>query len=169
MEEASNCPICFVRRKNVLFSCGHGTCESCKSLATAGIEPRSRNSLDTALSTMLSQGNQLTGYELTSYHSKIVVLKNNELLSPRQTADEGEPGPRTKEERSPEDEITKERLENLEKRIAEMEEATNCPICFVRRKNVVFSCGHGTCENCGKTLKICPICRKTIRKRTKFY
>ena len=38
---------------------------------------------------------QLTGYEMTSYDSKIVVLKNDELPSPRQTADEGEPGPRT--------------------------------------------------------------------------
>ena len=86
---------------------------------------------------------QLTGYEMTSYDSKIVVLKNDKLPSPRQTADEGEPGPRKKEERSPEDEITKERLENLEKRISEMEEATNCPICFVRRKNIIFKCGHG--------------------------
>ena len=45
------------------------------------------------------------------------MLKNDELPSPRETAAEGEPGPRTKEESSPEDEIAKERLENVEKRI----------------------------------------------------
>ncbi|KAK2710926.1 E3 ubiquitin-protein ligase MIB2-like isoform X2 [Artemia franciscana] len=62
-----------------------------------------------------------------------------------------------------------ERLQYLEKRVAEMEEATSCPICLEKRKNVAFSCGHGTCESCAQTLKTCHMCRKPILKRISLY
>lgn len=42
---------------------------------------------------------------------------------------------------------------------------TMCPVCFDRIKNMVFLCGHGTCQMCGDQIEGCPICRKTVEKR----
>lgn len=42
---------------------------------------------------------------------------------------------------------------------------TTCPVCFDRLKNMVFLCGHGTCQMCGDQIEGCPICRKTVEKR----
>lgn len=42
---------------------------------------------------------------------------------------------------------------------------TMCPVCFDRIKNMVFLCGHGTCQMCGDQIDGCPICRKTVEKR----
>ncbi|XP_067011890.2 E3 ubiquitin-protein ligase MIB2 [Anabrus simplex] len=62
-----------------------------------------------------------------------------------------------------------ERLRYLESKIAEIEEAHCCGICMERRRNVVFLCGHGACEKCSTTLKICHMCRKTITKKINLY
>nr|CAD7261111.1 unnamed protein product [Timema shepardi] len=62
-----------------------------------------------------------------------------------------------------------ERLRYLETKIAEIEEAHCCSICMERRRNVVFLCGHGACEKCSTTLKICHMCRKTITKKINLY
>ncbi|KAK7791090.1 hypothetical protein R5R35_000511 [Gryllus longicercus] len=62
-----------------------------------------------------------------------------------------------------------ERLRYLESKIAEIEEAHCCSICMERRRNVVFLCGHGACEKCSTTLKICHMCRKTITKKINLY
>ena len=42
---------------------------------------------------------------------------------------------------------------------------TQCPVCWDRRKNCVFLCGHGTCQLCGDKVTECPICRKTVENR----
>uniref|UniRef100_A0A453RHQ3 RING-type domain-containing protein n=1 Tax=Aegilops tauschii subsp. strangulata TaxID=200361 RepID=A0A453RHQ3_AEGTS len=31
-----------------------------------------------------------------------------------------------------------------------------CPICWSEAKNLAFGCGHQTCADCGKDLKVCP-------------
>jgi len=62
-----------------------------------------------------------------------------------------------------------ERLRYLETKIQEIEEAHCCSICMERKRNVVFLCGHGACEKCSQTLKICHMCRKTITKKINLY
>lgn len=62
-----------------------------------------------------------------------------------------------------------ERLRYLEAKIQEIENAHCCFICMERKKNVVFLCGHGACENCSQTLKICHMCRETITKKINLY
>lgn len=42
---------------------------------------------------------------------------------------------------------------------------TMCPVCFDRIKNMVFLCGHGTCQMCGDKIDGCPICRRSVEKR----
>lgn len=66
-------------------------------------------------------------------------------------------------------------IKQLEKQLEEIdEEKSSCPICFHQinqeRKWIVFCCGHRTCAECYKQLKVekawghktCPICRSVI-------
>eukprot|EP00850_Spirogloea_muscicola_P020641 SM000222S06982 [mRNA] locus=s222:104396:107528:+ [translate_table: standard] len=45
----------------------------------------------------------------------------------------------------------------------------NCPVCFDNTKDLAFQCGHQTCQDCGKDLKSCPICRAQIQQRFRLY
>ncbi|XP_078163183.1 E3 ubiquitin-protein ligase RGLG2-like [Carex rostrata] len=45
----------------------------------------------------------------------------------------------------------------------------DCPICWAEAKNLAFGCGHQTCAECGKELRICPICQRQITTRIKLY
>ncbi|KAI3503503.1 hypothetical protein L1887_31946 [Cichorium endivia] len=40
-----------------------------------------------------------------------------------------------------------------------------CPICLTNPKDMAFGCGHQTCHECGETLQLCPICRRSIETR----
>uniref|UniRef100_A0A0E0QKM6 RING-type domain-containing protein n=1 Tax=Oryza rufipogon TaxID=4529 RepID=A0A0E0QKM6_ORYRU len=44
-----------------------------------------------------------------------------------------------------------------------------CPICWLEAKNLAFGCGHQTCSDCGKDLKVCPICQREISTRIRLY
>jgi len=46
---------------------------------------------------------------------------------------------------------------------------TSCPVCLDRLKNLIFLCGHGTCQACGDRIVECPICRKPVEKRILLY
>lgn len=56
-----------------------------------------------------------------------------------------------------------------EAELARMQEELLCAICEDQRKNLVFQCGHETCERCGEFLDHCPICRQPIQVRIKRY
>lgn len=53
----------------------------------------------------------------------------------------------------------------LEKQLQEIKDQTVCAVCLDRRKNMIFLCGHGSCQLCGDKLSDCPLCRKPIEKR----
>ncbi|KAJ7514307.1 hypothetical protein O6H91_23G038200 [Diphasiastrum complanatum] len=44
-----------------------------------------------------------------------------------------------------------------------------CPVCFAMPKDLAFNCGHQTCQECGRNLSNCPICRQMISARIKLY
>ncbi|KAG2579570.1 E3 ubiquitin-protein ligase RGLG2-like [Panicum virgatum] len=44
-----------------------------------------------------------------------------------------------------------------------------CPICWNQAKDLAFGCGHQTCSDCAKDLKVCPMCQKAISVRLKLY
>ncbi|GIL74293.1 hypothetical protein Vretifemale_4339 [Volvox reticuliferus] len=44
-----------------------------------------------------------------------------------------------------------------------------CPVCWERRKGLVFGCGHQTCCSCGEKLAACPICREPVSLRIRVY
>ncbi|EDV97630.1 GH16977 [Drosophila grimshawi] len=56
-------------------------------------------------------------------------------------------------------------VQKLKQQLQDIKEQTMCPVCFDRIKNMVFLCGHGTCQMCGDQIEGCPICRKTVEKR----
>lgn len=56
-------------------------------------------------------------------------------------------------------------VQKLQQQLQDIKEQTMCPVCFDRTKNMVFLCGHGTCQMCGDQIEGCPICRKTVEKR----
>lgn len=53
----------------------------------------------------------------------------------------------------------------MKQQLDEYRELTVCPVCLDRRRNMIFLCGHGTCQQCGDRLKECPICRKAIKDK----
>ncbi|XP_065199147.1 E3 ubiquitin-protein ligase mib1-like [Sycon ciliatum] len=53
----------------------------------------------------------------------------------------------------------------LQQQLEDIRDQTQCPVCMDRRKNLIFLCGHGTCQMCGDRMKECPICRKPIEQR----
>ncbi|XP_020586155.1 E3 ubiquitin-protein ligase RGLG5-like [Phalaenopsis equestris] len=44
-----------------------------------------------------------------------------------------------------------------------------CPICLYQHKDLAFGCGHQTCYNCGKDLRLCPVCKNVISTRIRLY
>lgn len=57
----------------------------------------------------------------------------------------------------------------LEGKMRKLEETIVCCICVERKKNVIFLCGHGTCQSCAQQLKTCPICQKPIEKKIPIF
>lgn len=57
----------------------------------------------------------------------------------------------------------------LEAKVRELEDTLNCGICMERQRNIIFMCGHGSCDDCAKNLQDCHICRRTITNRINVY
>ena len=57
----------------------------------------------------------------------------------------------------------------LKQELADIKEQTMCPVCLDKLKNMVFLCGHGTCQICGDRVSECPICRKIVERRIQLY
>ena len=48
-------------------------------------------------------------------------------------------------------------------------EAMMCEICFERKRDSIFLCGHGTCSVCCKALRECHLCRQPIEQIIKIF
>jgi E3 ubiquitin-protein ligase mind-bomb len=60
-------------------------------------------------------------------------------------------------------------LQKLQQQLQDIKDQTCCPVCMDRLKNMIFLCGHGTCQMCGDRMQECPICRKAVEKRILLY
>ncbi|KAK2559836.1 E3 ubiquitin-protein ligase MIB2 [Acropora cervicornis] len=63
--------------------------------------------------------------------------------------------------------VTKYR--KLEEKLRLLEESSQCCICTERKKNVVFQCGHGTCQYCAYRLETCHMCLKEITRKIQTF
>ncbi|GAB1601619.1 E3 ubiquitin-protein ligase MIB1-like isoform X2 [Argonauta hians] len=60
-------------------------------------------------------------------------------------------------------------IQKLQQQLQDIKDQTCCPVCMDRLKNMIFLCGHGTCQMCGDRMAECPICRKSVEKRILLY
>ena len=61
-------------------------------------------------------------------------------------------------------------LERMKRRKEKMlEHASMCCVCWSRKKQVAFKCGHCTCELCADKVTVCPQCRHPIDMRIKLF
>ncbi|XP_060065231.1 E3 ubiquitin-protein ligase MIB1-like isoform X1 [Ylistrum balloti] len=60
-------------------------------------------------------------------------------------------------------------IQKLQQQLQDIKDQTSCPVCMDRLKNMIFLCGHGTCQMCGDRMAECPICRKSVEKRILLY
>lgn len=60
-------------------------------------------------------------------------------------------------------------IQKLQQQLQDIKDQTSCPVCMDRLKNMIFLCGHGTCQMCGDRMAECPICRKAVEKRILLY
>jgi len=60
-------------------------------------------------------------------------------------------------------------VNQLKQQLLDMKEQIMCPVCMDRKRNLVFMCGHGTCQFCGDRVDECPMCRKPIEKRVLLF
>uniref|UniRef100_A0A0L8FS13 RING-type domain-containing protein n=2 Tax=Octopus bimaculoides TaxID=37653 RepID=A0A0L8FS13_OCTBM len=60
-------------------------------------------------------------------------------------------------------------IQKLQQQLQDIKDQTCCPVCMDRLKNMIFLCGHGTCQMCGDRMAECPICRKAVEKRILLY
>lgn len=44
-----------------------------------------------------------------------------------------------------------------------------CSVCMERGREVVFQCGHQSCELCSNKLVVCPYCRVPISAKIKLF
>ncbi|XP_031565501.1 uncharacterized protein LOC116300724 [Actinia tenebrosa] len=68
-----------------------------------------------------------------------------------------------------EDMDAKEKLQSTEKKLKKLEEMVTCCVCLERKKNIIFSCGHGACQVCAEHLSVCAICKKEIQKKIAIF
>lgn len=64
---------------------------------------------------------------------------------------------------------TEDENDRLKQQLNDMHERSICPVCLDRYKNMIFLCGHATCQYCGDRLLECPICRKKVEQRILQY
>ena len=57
----------------------------------------------------------------------------------------------------------------LAAKVQDYEEKYLCSICMENQKSIVFLCGHGACAACSDTIKMCHMCRTTIKQRIIMY
>jgi len=79
------------------------------------------------------------------------------------------PNPSTSTMNNGQKDTTHSDVQKLQEQLNDIKEQTMCPVCLDRLKNMIFLCGHGTCQMCGDRMSECPICRKTVERRILLY
>ncbi|XP_030838657.1 E3 ubiquitin-protein ligase MIB1 [Strongylocentrotus purpuratus] len=139
------CVVCSDKMASVLFHpCSHMcACDGCGSLMKKCVQCRS--DIEKTVPFVVCCGGKGKGLDDVGSLVVVVVVKpvkmNNTNL-----------------------EVTK-----LKQQLHDIKEQTVCPVCLDRIKNMIFLCGHGTCQLCGDRMSECPICRKPVEKRILLY
>lgn len=136
------CLVCSDQKASMLFEpCGHVcACEKCATLMKKCVECRVKIDKMTPILA-------LNNINESILNDKSTILSTSTNCTSRESSD----------------------VQKLQQQLNDMKEHTTCPICLDKFKNMIFLCGHGTCQMCGDRMNECPICRKEIQKRILLY
>ncbi|XP_076762886.1 E3 ubiquitin-protein ligase MIB1-like isoform X2 [Xylocopa sonorina] len=151
------CVVCSDRKAGVLFRpCGHMcACDSCAALMKKCVQCRAQIQHIIPLSICCGGG----GEAITE------VKSDQEDEPPQPNTGVGEAVLMNNGSRD----ISMSDIQKLQQQLQDIKEQTMCPVCLDRLKNMIFLCGHGTCQMCGDRMSECPICRKAVDKRILLY
>ncbi|XP_026301628.1 E3 ubiquitin-protein ligase MIB1 isoform X1 [Apis cerana] len=163
------CVVCSDRKASMLFRpCGHMcACESCATLMKKCVQCRTQIQHMVPLSMCCGGGGDVT-YVKNSNASGVTIteVKNDqEEELPQQNTGGGETILMNNGSRD----TSHNDIQKLQQQLQDIKEQTMCPVCLDRLKNMIFLCGHGTCQMCGDRMSECPICRKAVDKRILLY
>lgn len=146
------CVVCSDKKATVLFKpCGHMcACDGCAALMKKCVQCRAQ--IDKVIPFIVCCGGTaplavfLSNFPATQAAAASGNLMNN--------------GSR---------DTTNSDIQKLQQQLQDIKEQTMCPVCLDRLKNMIFLCGHGTCQMCGDRMTECPICRKMVERRILLY
>uniref|UniRef100_A0A8C7I3R0 E3 ubiquitin-protein ligase MIB1 n=1 Tax=Oncorhynchus kisutch TaxID=8019 RepID=A0A8C7I3R0_ONCKI len=141
------CVVCSDKKAAVLFEpCGHMcACENCASLMKKCVQCRAVVERRTPF-VLCCGGKGMEDDALSGYLGNIPAMQRDKDNT-NVNAD----------------------VQKLQQQLQDIKEQTMCPVCLDRLKNMIFMCGHGTCQLCGDRMSECPICRKAIERRILLY
>ncbi|XP_061410032.1 E3 ubiquitin-protein ligase MIB1 isoform X1 [Lethenteron reissneri] len=147
------CVVCSDKRAAVLFQpCGHMcACDNCASLMKKCVQCRS--TVDVRVPFSVCCGSKASDEE-----------EEEDEDDPYSGMGNMQPLQKDKDNTNMNADIHK-----LQQQLQDIKEQTMCPVCLDRLKNMIFLCGHGTCQLCGDRMSECPICRKSIERRVLLY
>ncbi|KFM59314.1 E3 ubiquitin-protein ligase MIB1, partial [Stegodyphus mimosarum] len=147
------CVVCSDKRASVLFKpCGHMcACDGCAALMKKCVQCRAQ--IDKVIPFIVCCG----GTVLTWAGLSILQASTTPASTPGMMMNNG------CRDNSHND------IQKLQQQLQDIKEQTMCPVCLDRLKNMIFLCGHGTCQMCGDRMSECPICRKGVEKRILLY
>ncbi|XP_070305217.1 E3 ubiquitin-protein ligase mib1 [Salvelinus sp. IW2-2015] len=178
------CVVCSDKKAAVLFEpCGHMcACENCASLMKKCVQCRAVVERRTPF--VLCCGGKgmeddaaddddddeddedLTG---SSNSALMAGGSQQDLLQPNNLALSWSSGNIPAMQRDKDNTNVNADVQKLQQQLQDIKEQTMCPVCLDRLKNMIFMCGHGTCQLCGDRMSECPICRKAIERRILLY
>ncbi|XP_014471068.1 PREDICTED: E3 ubiquitin-protein ligase MIB1 [Dinoponera quadriceps] len=162
------CVVCSDRKADVLFRpCGHMcACESCATLMKKCVQCRAQIQHMVPLSVCCGGGGDVTyvkGCNASGTISDVKADPEEEPVPSNTGVGEALLMNNGSRDTSHSD------IQKLQQQLQDIKEQTMCPVCLDRLKNMIFLCGHGTCQMCGDRMSECPICRKAVDKRILLY
>ncbi|XP_026526100.1 E3 ubiquitin-protein ligase MIB1 isoform X2 [Pseudonaja textilis] len=141
------CVVCSDKKAAVLFQpCGHMcACENCASLMKKCVQCRAV--VERRVPFIMCCGGKGTEDAIDDITSGNIPVLQKDKDNTNVNAD----------------------VQKLQQQLQDIKEQTMCPVCLDRLKNMIFLCGHGTCQLCGDRMSECPICRKAIERRILLY
>ncbi|EFN73052.1 E3 ubiquitin-protein ligase MIB1 [Camponotus floridanus] len=163
------CVVCSDRKAGMLFHpCGHMcACEGCAALMKKCVQCRAQIQHMVPLSVCCGGGGDVTYVKGCNASGTISEVKADpeEEPTPSNNTVAGEALLMNNGSRD----TSHSDIQKLQQQLQDIKEQTMCPVCLDRLKNMIFLCGHGTCQMCGDRMSECPICRKAVDKRILLY
>lgn len=155
------CVVCSDKKASVLFKpCGHMcACDGCAALMKKCVQCRAQ--IDKVIPFIVCCGGTVSISTLTTH-----ACAQSTFAVPSATANNAPTGNIMNNGSR---DTTSSDIQKLQQQLQDIKEQTMCPVCLDRIKNMIFLCGHGTCQMCGDRMTECPICRKMVEKRILLY